>query len=261
MDCDSKNIGSNPIIYPMRFKYIINIYTDMKLMLFKKTTTKDFFYKGKWKTLAYTPNNFDLDHLKQVNLLVSQSFNFIKFNKIKKTSIFINSTNYNYYLHFLKTIYIYNILCFDKIKKNIYCWLKYDIKSLTLVFPWNSRYKFAYSKNVKNIFLTLSAGMLLKIFNNKKKSHRQQKKTFKLGLFFLKKIIKLPNKYFLILTFRTLHKRLRIYLKYIIKYFKLTTKNYFCYYDYKKFYHFFFFKKKRSIKKKLQKRLLLRSKL
>lgn len=237
--------------------FLSNIYIELiKLTKLKKKFIKSFF-KKKYTSLIYIEYEFsDSDFVKLTRYIRYFYRNIWLKVVIQNLPIVFKKTNL-FYNNFLSRFYIYNYIKLDFWKLVWRYWINFNIKSLTFIFPFNSRYKFSYEAELHKIFLTLSAGILLKLFNIFKKSTKQHKKVFKLGLLFLKNVIIHPQNIFLMLVFKTLHKNIFLFLKLIHEHFDFKQNHYFVLFKFKKYNHFIYFKKKRSIKKKIQKRLLL----
>lgn len=220
----------------------------------KKIFPIKFFYKS--SAIIVVRSQIDIFELQTIT-------NYVRiFLKKEWLKTFIQSSKvfvhpyWGFYLNFLGRLFNYNNQKLDEIKLAAAFWIKCNVKALTCVFPHNSRYKFSYERELYKIFITLSAGMLLKLFNISKKATKQKKKVFKLGLLFLKAVIVHQANTFLMLIFRTLHKNIFLYLHMVLEYFDLKKKFYITYFKFKKYNHFIFFKKKRAIKRRLQKRLI-----
>lgn len=256
LDCDSKNIGSSPIIYLMRLNFVWQIFKRLVLLCKKKKN----FYKFRFFYIEWDLIPIDKTIHMSKYLFINKYFFFfynahwlkILLHKLKNIFKF----TWNTYIFLLPIFIAYNYLKLDKMKIIIYNWRYYYVKLASFIFPYNSRYKFRYEKILQKTFMTFSAGMILKLFKLKKKSMKHHKKIFKLGVFFLSSNFLYYSGVILLLLFKTLHKNIFLYVPMVILSLRLHNKLHIIYFKFKKYNHFRLFKKKKSIKKRFKKRFL-----
>lgn len=258
LDCDSKNIGSSPIIYLMVYKFL-KIFKKLRRWLKKNNHNNlELNVIGKEKGFFYF-----LEKPKVINIynfpffiktIFSKDFkNFYKnilIKKFKKSLNFYFNFNYLFFFSIFRKHFTSNRY-FCKLYQN-------QTQSIIISFPKNSRYKFIYENKLGKTLLTRSPGLLMKIFKLRKKSTRRRKKIFKLGLLEIKKKIKLKRN--ILFIFRGIHKNIFIYLKSIFKILKIKEQLYYFCFFFKKFNKYDRWKKKRSIARRFQRRLMRLSK-
>lgn len=257
LDCDSKNIGSSPIIYLMVYKFL-KIFKKLRKWLKKNKDELELNVIGKEKGFFYF-----LEKPKVINIYIFPIYikilfvpyfkNFYKkilMKKLKSSLKFYFNFNYLFFFSIFKKKFTSN---------RYFCKLYYNkTQSIIISFPKNSRYKFIYEDKLGKTLLTRSPGLLMKIFKLRKKSTRRRKKIFKLGLLEIKKKIKLKRS--ILFIFRGIHKNIFIYLKSIFKILKIKEQLYYFCFFFKKFNKYDRWKKKRSIARRFQRRLMRLSK-
>lgn len=251
MDCDSKNIGSSPIIYLLYFNFLKFLAIHIK-KLKKKNRSLSVKVVERKKFFWY--------FLEQGEFFKIFVFNFY----LKK---FLSTFFFNFFLSFFKKnsqslkiffkmnyiFFFINLKKLSYFKKKLFFWKILKLQCIHFNFSINSRYNFNFEKRLGKTTITTSSGILLKFYRLSGKSIRHKKKIFKLGLLFFSKFFKKKKKTLFI--FRGIHKNFSLYLNSLFKIWEIPKEMYFFSFFFKKFNNFNFGKKKKSIPKKFKKRL------
>ena len=186
---------------PMSFSLIKNIFKKFQYLI----KADSFIFK------KFMVGNITLSIKKDYYVNIHSLFLLTNYIRYFFTKIFLNNfvhffnfyfTNHvNYYFYFLDKFFIYRFFWFSYIKYTLRYWTLYNLRSMRLLLPLNSRLKFNYEKEFKKTFLTLSAGLILKFFKIKKKSKKQSKKIFNLLILFLKSFLRFKKYYIMIFFF------------------------------------------------------------